>query len=54
VLSGAGPSLLAAVAADADADVVAHAMEGALAAAGVLGRARALAVDAEGATVRWT
>ena len=54
VLSGAGPSLLAAVTADADTDVVAHAMEGALAAAGVLGRARALAVDADGATARST
>jgi homoserine kinase len=47
VLSGAGPSLLAAVSGDADA--VAHSMEGALAAAGVRGRAWAFAVDVEGA-----
>ena len=39
---------------ECDADVVGHAMEGALAAAGVRGRARALAVDAEGATARST
>jgi homoserine kinase len=50
VLSGAGPSLLAAV--RDDADVVARAMEAALAAAGVRGRASALAVDTEGATSR--
>ncbi|HEX6209292.1 MAG TPA: homoserine kinase [Methylomirabilota bacterium] len=49
VLSGAGPSLLAAV--RDEADVVARAMEGALAAAGVRGRAFALAVDTEGAVV---
>ena len=50
VLSGAGPSLLAVV--RDEADVVARAMEGALAAAGVRGRASALAVDTEGAVVR--
>jgi len=50
VLSGAGPSLLAAV--RDDADVVARSMEAALAAAGVRGRASALAVDTEGATSR--
>ena len=49
VLSGAGPSLLAAV--RDDADVVARSMEGALAAAGLRGRACALAVDTEGAVV---
>ena len=47
VLSGAGPSVLAAVSGDADA--VARAMEGALAAAGLRGRAHTLAVDSEGA-----
>lgn len=47
VLSGAGPSLLAAVSADAGA--VARSMEGALAAAGVRGRACAFAVDTAGA-----
>jgi homoserine kinase len=52
VLSGAGPSLLAAVGADSGA--VARAMEGALASAGVRGRAGALAVDTEGATARAT
>jgi homoserine kinase len=52
VLSGAGPSLLAAVTTDSDA--VAHAMEKALASAGVRGRARALAVDTGGATARAT
>jgi homoserine kinase len=50
VLSGAGPSLLAAVSGDADA--VARSMEGALAAAGVRGRAWAFAVDSEGAVSR--
>jgi homoserine kinase len=50
VLSGAGPSLLAAV--RDDADVVARSMEAALAAAGVRGRASALAVDTEGAMSR--
>jgi homoserine kinase len=50
VLSGAGPSLLA-VARD-DADVVARAMERALATAGIGGRARALAVDTAGAVVQ--
>jgi homoserine kinase len=50
VLSGAGPSLLAAV--RDDADVVARSMEGALAAAGVRGRACAFAVDTEGAMSR--
>jgi homoserine kinase len=49
VLSGAGPSLLAVVRDDADA--VARSMESALAAAGVRGRACALAVDTEGAVV---
>jgi homoserine kinase len=47
VLSGAGPSLLAVVGGDAEA--VAHSMEGALAAAGVRGRAWVFAVDTEGA-----
>jgi homoserine kinase len=47
VLSGAGPSLLAAVRDDADS--VARAMEGALAGAGVRGRAWAFAVDTDGA-----
>jgi homoserine kinase len=50
VLSGAGPSLLAAVAGDAEA--VARAMERALGAAGVRGRASAFAVDTEGAAAR--
>jgi homoserine kinase len=50
VLSGAGPSLLAAVTGDAEA--VAHSMEGALAAAGVRGKAWAFAVDTEGAVSR--
>jgi homoserine kinase len=50
VLSGAGPSLLAAV--RDDAEVVARSMEGALAAAGVRGRAWAFAVDTEGAVSR--
>jgi len=50
VLSGAGPSLLAVVAGDGGA--VARAMEAALRKAGVSGNARALAVDAEGATSR--
>jgi homoserine kinase len=49
VLSGAGPSLLAVV--RDDADVVARSMESALAAAGIRGRAAALAVDTEGAVV---
>jgi homoserine kinase len=49
VLSGAGPSLLAAVC--GDAEVVARAMERALETAGLRGRARALAVDTEGAVV---
>ena len=48
VLSGAGPSLLAVVA--GDGGVVARTMETALRAAGVSGSARALAVDADGAT----
>jgi len=52
VLSGAGPSLLAAV--EADGGAVAQAMEQALATAGLHGRARALAVDTAGATVRST
>jgi homoserine kinase len=49
VLSGAGPSLLAAVAGDGHA--VARAMEAALAAAGLAGTARPLPVDSAGATV---
>lgn len=53
VLSGAGPSLLA-VSRDADADTVAGRMEGALAAAGLRGRAWAFAVDVEGAVVMET
>jgi homoserine kinase len=52
VLSGAGSSLLVAV--REDADVVARSMEGALAAAGVRGRAWAFAVDTEGAVARLT
>jgi len=52
VLSGAGPSLLAVVAGDAaEADAVGRAMEGALRAAGIAGRAHALAVDVAGAAV---
>jgi homoserine kinase len=47
VLSGAGPSLLAAVSHDTEG--IAHAMEGALARAGVRGRAWVFAVDTEGA-----
>jgi homoserine kinase len=50
VLSGAGPSLLAAVPGDGAA--VARAMEAALRAAGIAGSARALDVDTAGATVR--
>jgi homoserine kinase len=50
VLSGAGPSLLAAVRDDVDA--VARAMAAALAAAGTQGHARAFAVDTEGAVSR--
>jgi homoserine kinase len=49
VLSGAGPSLLALVAGDGAA--VGRAMESALRAAGVEGRARAYTVDTTGATV---
>jgi homoserine kinase len=49
VLSGAGPSLLAAV--RDDGGVVARAMERALQSEGMQGRARALAVDTEGAVV---
>jgi homoserine kinase len=52
VLSGAGSSLLVAV--REDADVVARSMEGALAAAGVRGRAWAFSVDTEGAVARLT
>ena len=48
VLSGAGPSLLAVVA--GDGSPVARAMETTLRKAGVSGSARALAVDADGAT----
>lgn len=50
VLSGAGPSLLAAVAGDGSA--VAQAMESALRKAGVSGTARSFDVDATGATTR--
>ncbi|HVG78142.1 MAG: homoserine kinase [Candidatus Rokuibacteriota bacterium] len=50
VLSGAGPSLLAAVTDEAEA--VARAMEAALRTAGIEGRASALAVDTEGAVSR--
>jgi homoserine kinase len=50
VLSGAGPSLLAAV--GEEADLVARAMETALRAAGIEGHARAFAVDTEGAVSR--
>jgi homoserine kinase len=50
VLSGAGPSLLAAVAGDGSA--VARAMESALRKAGVSGAARSFDVDATGATTR--
>jgi homoserine kinase len=49
VLSGAGPSLLALVAGEGDA--VGRAMERALRAAGIEGRARAYAVDTTGASV---
>jgi homoserine kinase len=49
VLSGAGPALLALVA--DDGETVARAMERALRAAGVEGRAQAHAVDTTGATV---
>jgi len=48
VLSGAGPSLLAGVLGQGDA--VAHAMEGALEAVGLKGRAVSLAVDTLGAS----
>jgi len=51
VLSGAGPSLLAVVQAGAGAADVGRAMERALAASGVAGRAHALDVDRAGATV---
>jgi homoserine kinase len=50
VLSGAGPSLLAAV--SHGAEPVARAMETALRAAGIEGQARAFAVDTEGAVSR--
>ena len=50
VLSGAGPSLLAVTARDAEG--VARAMEAALRGAGIAGAARALAVDPEGAVAR--
>jgi homoserine kinase len=49
VLSGAGPSVLAAISGEAEA--VGPAMESALAAAGIRGRAHTLAVDTEGAKV---
>jgi homoserine kinase len=51
VLSGAGPSLLAVVHDAVAADGVARAMEAALRAAGLEGRARAMSVDTAGATV---
>lgn len=52
VLSGAGPSLLAVVAAAAGVvDAVARGMEEALGRAGIGGRARALEVDGQGAVV---
>jgi homoserine kinase len=50
VLSGAGPSLLAAVSEHAEG--VARAMETALRSAGIEGRASAFAVDTEGAVSR--
>jgi homoserine kinase len=50
VLSGAGPSLLAAV--GDDAEPVARAMESALRTAGIEGRASVFAVDTEGAVSR--
>ena len=49
-LSGAGPSVLAAV--TGDTGLVARAMEGALTAAGLAGSARALEVDTEGVVSR--
>jgi homoserine kinase len=52
VLSGAGPSLLALAAGESEASTVARAMERALAAAGLEGAARALAVDTAGAVSR--
>lgn len=52
VLSGAGPSLLAVTAGDAEATAVAQAMERTLDRAGVKGGARSLTVDTEGAVVR--
>ena len=52
VLSGAGPSLLAVVSGDGRAAAVGRAMEDVLARAGVGGTARALDVDAHGATCR--
>jgi homoserine kinase len=51
VLSGAGPSLLALVAGDAEASTVATAMEKTLTAAGVTGTARSLNVDTSGVVV---
>jgi homoserine kinase len=50
VLSGAGPSVLAA--ATADVERIARSMEAALCAEGVTGTARALPVDLDGATWR--
>ncbi len=52
VLSGAGPSLLAVTAGDAEAAAVGRAMEEALRGAGVSGSARSLAVDSRGAVSR--
>jgi homoserine kinase len=49
VLSGAGPSVLAAVSGEGDTPAVARAMEAALATAGIPGRAQTFAVDTEGA-----
>jgi homoserine kinase len=50
VLSGAGPSLLAVARNDGEGQAVAAALEKAMTAAGVAGVARALTVDARGAT----
>jgi len=52
VLSGAGPSLLAVAAGDAEAVAVGRAMEEALGGAGVSGSARSLVVDTLGAVSR--
>ncbi len=52
VLSGAGPSLLAVAAGDAEAVAIGRAMEEALGGAGVSGSARSLVVDTTGAVSR--